>query len=100
MSAQTNRYDFVLLFEVKDGNPKGDLDAGNLPRVDPETGHGLVTDVCLKRKIRNFVLVTKGGEPGFDVFVKEKAVLNRAIASAYERLGIDLEKPPKAGKDG
>lgn len=96
----SERYDFVLFFDVQDGNPNGDPDAGNLPRVDPETGHGLVTDVCLKRKIRNFVFVTKGGELGFDVFVKEKAVLNRAIASAYEKLGIDLEKPPKSGKDG
>lgn len=96
----SERYDFVLLFDVQDGNPNGDPDAGNLPRVDPETGHGLVTDVCLKRKIRNFVLTTKGSEAGFDVFVKEKAVLNRAIAGAYEKLGIDLDKPPKSGKDG
>ena len=74
-----NRYDFVLVFDVQDGNPNGDPDAGNLPRVDPETGRGLVTDVCLKRKVRNYVQITKGGEegkalPGFDIYVKEKAV--------------------------
>jgi CRISPR-associated protein Csd2 len=98
--AISERYDFVLLFDVQDGNPNGDPDAGNLPRVDPETGQGLVTDVCLKRKLRNFVVITKGDEAGFDVFVKERGVLNRSIAGAYEELGIDLEKPPKSKKDG
>lgn len=98
--AISERYDFVLLFDVKDGNPNGDPDAGNLPRVDPETGHGLVTDVCLKRKLRNFVLIAKGESAGYDVFVKEKGVLNRSIAASYEKLGIDLESPPKSEKDG
>lgn len=80
-----NRYDFVLLFDVKDGNPNGDPDAGNLPRVDPETGQGLVTDVCLKRKVRNFVQLAKGAAPGYDVFVKEKAILNTLIDQAHEQ---------------
>lgn len=80
-----NRYDFVFLFDVKDGNPNGDPDAGNLPRVDPETGQGLVTDVCLKRKVRNFVQLTKGNTAGFDIFVKEKAILNKAIDIAHEQ---------------
>ncbi|MEA3421026.1 MAG: type I CRISPR-associated protein Cas7, partial [Acidobacteriota bacterium] len=82
-----NRYDFVLLFDVKDGNPNGDPDAGNLPRVDPETSHGLVTDVCLKRKVRNYVQLAKTGETGFDIYVKEKAVLGRAHVAAFEELG-------------
>ncbi|MFP4642190.1 MAG: type I-C CRISPR-associated protein Cas7/Csd2 [Dehalococcoidia bacterium] len=85
-----NRYDFVLLFDVKDGNPNGDPDAGNLPRVDPETGHGLVTDVCLKRKVRNFVQLGKDGALGFDIYVKEKAVLGRAHVEAFKELGIQL----------
>jgi len=84
MNAIQNRYDFVLLFDVQDGNPNGDPDAGNLPRVDPETGHGLVTDVCLKRKVRNFVQISKTGETGYDIFVKEKAVLNTLIDAAHE----------------
>jgi len=79
-----NRYDFILYFDVKDGNPNGDPDAGNLPRVDPETGHGLVTDVCLKRKVRNFVQLTKECTAGNDIFVKEKAVLNKLIDDAHE----------------
>lgn len=79
MSLIDKRYDFVLLFDVKDGNPNGDPDAGNLPRLDAETGHGLVTDVCLKRKIRNFVQLSKQQDSGFDIFVKEKAVLNDVI---------------------
>lgn len=78
-----NRYDFVLLFDVKDGNPNGDPDAGNLPRLDAETGHGLITDVSIKRKIRNFVQLAKGVEPRFDIFIKEKAVLNQQIERAY-----------------
>jgi CRISPR-associated protein Csd2 len=90
-----NRYDFVLIFDVQDGNPNGDPDAGNLPRVDAETGCGLVTDVCLKRKVRNYVMLR-----GQDVFVKEKAVLNRMIDDAYKTLGIDLTKPPADEKDG
>lgn len=96
------RYEFVLLFDVQDGNPNGDPDAGNLPRIDPETGHGLVTDVSLKRKVRNYVLFAREGHPegGYDIFVKEKSVLNRAIDGAYKDLGIDLEKPPTSAADG
>jgi len=72
-----NRYDFVFLFDIKDGNPNGDPDAGNLPRVDAETEQGLVTDVCIKRKIRNFVQMAKGGEGGFEIYVSEKAILKK-----------------------
>lgn len=92
-----NRYDFMLVFDVKDGNPNGDPDAGNLPRVDSETGEGLVTDVCLKRKVRNYVQLTKGAEAGYDIFVKEKAVLNSLVDDAYAELGIDanVKKPAK-----
>jgi CRISPR-associated protein Csd2 len=87
-----NRYDFVLLFDVKDGNPNGDPDAGNLPRLDPETGEGLVTDVCLKRKVRNFVQLTKSETPGFDVFVRERAVLNSLIGAAHEQKDVKATK--------
>jgi CRISPR-associated protein Csd2 len=80
-----NRYDFVLLFDVKDGNPNGDPDAGNLPRLDAETGHGLVTDVCLKRKVRNYVALAKPNQARFEIFVREKAVLNQEIERAYEK---------------
>ncbi|MCE5264755.1 MAG: type I-C CRISPR-associated protein Cas7/Csd2 [Deltaproteobacteria bacterium] len=88
-----NRYDFVLVFDVQDGNPNGDPDAGNLPRVDPETGRGLVTDVCLKRKVRNFVQITKTSEdgkarPGYDIYVKEKAVLGDAQVKAFKDKNI------------
>src|SRR5262245_58062141 len=83
----SHRYDFVLLFDVQDGNPNGDPDAGNLPRVDAETGHGLVTDVCLKRKIRNYVSLTQSDKPGFDIYVKEKAVLIRSHERAYKEIG-------------
>lgn len=78
-----NRYDFVLLFDVKDGNPNGDPDAGNLPRIDAETGKGLVTDVCLKRKIRNYVGLVKGEKRPYEIYVKEKAVLNKTHDRAY-----------------
>lgn len=95
-----NRYDFALLFDVTDGNPNGDPDAGNLPRVDAETGMGLVTDVCLKRKVRNFVHIVKGAEKPNDIFIKEKAVLNREIDNAYIELSIDLSKDPSDPTDG
>jgi len=91
-----NRYDFVLLFDVKDGNPNGDPDAGNLPRVDPEDGKGLVTDVCLKRKVRNFVLLKKNISAGYDIFVKEKAVLNTLIDKAHEQ--EEVKKKEKGDK--
>jgi len=98
--AVRNRYDFVLLFDVTDGNPNGDPDAGNLPRLDPETGHGFVTDVCLKRKVRNYVYITRGSQPGYDIFIKEKGVLNRLIENAYRDEGIDLTAPPANERDG
>lgn len=79
-----NRIDFVYIFDVQDGNPNGDPDAGNLPRVDAETGMGLVTDVCLKRKVRNYVQVAKGLSEGYDIFIKEKAVLNDEIDKAHD----------------
>jgi CRISPR-associated protein Csd2 len=84
------RYDFVLLFDVKDGNPNGDPDAGNLPRVDAETGYGLVTDVCLKRKVRNYVGLKYEYKNPYDIYVKEKAVLGRAHVVAFNSLGITL----------
>ena len=87
--ALTNRYDFVLLFDVKDGNPNGDPDAGNLPRLDVESGHGLVTDVSLKRKVRNFVGLVKGETPPYDIYVKEKAVLNQTHEKAYKAIGAE-----------
>lgn len=93
MSELKNRIDFVYIFDVQDGNPNGDPDAGNLPRVDAETGMGLVTDVCLKRKVRNYVQVAKGMDPGYDIFIKEKAVLNTLIDKAYE------EETVKEAKD-
>lgn len=90
MTAIQNRYDFVYLFDVTDGNPNGDPDAGNLPRLDPETSQGLVTDVCLKRKVRNFVQMT-GGE-GFEIFVQERRPLNPLIAEACDENGLPSYK--------
>ena len=120
----THRYDFVLLFDVKDGNPNGDPDAGNLPRLDAETGNGLVTDVALKRKVRNFVALTHDqeqreptpGEKRFEIYVREKAILNLQHQRAYSALKLDEavsvaefalapaqepapEKEKKSGKD-
>jgi CRISPR-associated protein Csd2 len=82
-----NRYDFVFLFDVKYGNPNGDPDAGNLPRLDAETGNGLVTDVSLKRKVRNYVGMSRGEQPPFEIYVKEKAVLNKQHERAYQGIG-------------
>ncbi len=84
MTELKNRIDFVYIFDVQDGNPNGDPDAGNLPRIDAETGMGLVTDVCLKRKVRNYVQVAKGLSQGYDIFIKEKAILNNEIDKAHE----------------
>lgn len=84
-----NRYDFVYLFDVKDANPNGDPDAGNLPRIDPETGDGLVTDVCLKRKIRNYVLLAKGKEFGFNIFIQQRKPLNPLISDACKENNLD-----------
>lgn len=92
-----NRYDFVVLFDVENGNPNGDPDADNLPRVDQETGYGIVTDVCLKRKIRNYVETAKEGEPGFRIYIKERVPLERSDKEAYQYLGVD-EKDVKAAK--
>lgn len=85
------RYEFALFFDVENGNPNGDPDAGNMPRIDPETSLGLVTDVCLKRKIRNYVDLAKGGEDGYDIYVKEGAVLNCQHRRAYDATGVKFE---------
>lgn len=87
-----NRYDFVVLFDVENGNPNGDPDAGNMPRVDPESGYGLVTDVCLKRKIRNYVETLKEDEQGYQIYIKDNVPLNRSDAKAYEYLNTDADK--------
>ena len=87
-----HRYDFVYLFDITDGNPNGDPDAGNLPRLDPETGQGLVTDVCLKRKIRNYVGLVHEEQPPYEIYVKEKAVLNLQHARAYEALDVPADE--------
>lgn len=97
MDAIKNRYEFVILFEVENGNPNGDPDAGNMPRIDPETGHGIVTDVCLKRKIRNYVQTVKDGESGYGIYIQERAPLNTLDKTAYQHLQID-EKTVKEKK--
>ncbi|GAB6171574.1 type I-C CRISPR-associated protein Cas7/Csd2 [Paradesulfitobacterium aromaticivorans] len=95
-----NRYEFVLLFEVENGNPNGDPDAGNMPRIDAETGLGLVTDVSLKRKIRNYVDIVKGESEGYDIYVREGAVLNTQHRKAYAAVGIEPNtKDKKLPKD-
>jgi CRISPR-associated protein Csd2 len=99
----TSRYDFVYMFDVQDGNPNGDPDAGSLPRMDSETGCGLVTDVCLKRKVRNYVTLAKGDKPPFEIYVKEKAILNRQHERAYAGIGVKFEpkeneRPWKSGE--
>lgn len=98
MTAIANRYDFVLLFDVTRGNPNGDPDAGNMPRLDPETGHGLVSDVSLKRKVRNYVELTKAGEEGFHIYVEEGAILNEKHRQAYKALRGDDPKVEKEAK--
>lgn len=90
------RYDFLLVFDVKDGNPNGDPDAGNLPRVDVETMQGLVTDVALKRKARNYVQMTRGNEEGYDIYVKQRGILSREQEKAYEALDLKNSKTPSA----
>lgn len=92
-----NRYEFVILFDVENGNPNGDPDAGNMPRLDPETGYGLVTDVCLKRKIRNYVETVKEDEPGYRIYIKDGVPLNRSDAEAFAHWNID-EKTVKEAK--
>lgn len=98
MEAIKNRYEFVILFDVENGNPNGDPDAGNMPRTDPETGYGLVTDVCLKRKIRNFVETAKEGTPGYRIYVKDGVPLNRSDAEACAYVGVDEKKLKEAKK--
>lgn len=106
MSELENKFDFIYIFDVKDGNPNGDPDAGNLPRVDAETGMGLVTDVCLKRKVRNYIQLSHKGEPGLDVLVRSKEIsgeeifINGEIRKMYdEDLGIKLDVQDKAPAD-
>lgn len=89
MSAIKNRYDFVILFDVENGNPNGDPDAGNMPRIDPETGLGLVTDVCLKRKIRNYVETVKESAPGYKIYIKDNVPLNSSDKMAYKQFGVE-----------
>lgn len=98
MSAIQNRYEFVYLFDVSNGNPNGDPDAGNLPRLDPETNRGLVTDVALKRKIRNYVALEKEGEQGYAIYMQERSILNNQHKQAYAALEIEHE-PKKLPKD-
>ncbi len=93
-----NRYEFALFYDVKDGNPNGDPDAGNSPRIDTETGQGLVTDVCLKRKIRNYTELTKNGLEGYNIYIKEKAVLNNIHTDVYKQIGAEDELKSKDGK--
>lgn len=95
MSEIKNRIDFVYLFDVQDGNPNGDPDAGNLPRVDTETGQGLVTDVCLKRKVRNYVDAAKCGAPGYDIFIQEAAVLDNRVEEIYKGDAVNKETGAK-----
>ena len=98
-----NRYDFVILFDVENGNPNGDPDAGNMPRIDPETGYGLVTDVCLKRKIRNYVETLKEDEDGYRIYIKDGVPLNRSDAAALTAWGLapdeDLKKAKRSDPD-
>lgn len=93
-----NRYEFVILFDVENGNPNGDPDAGNMPRIDPETGFGLVTDVCLKRKIRNYVETAKEGVPGYRIYIKDGVPLNRSDAEACAYVGVDEKKLKESKK--
>ncbi|MDR0940432.1 MAG: type I-C CRISPR-associated protein Cas7/Csd2 [Mediterranea sp.] len=98
MTELKNRIDFVYLFDVQDGNPNGDPDAGNMPRIDAETGMGLVTDVCLKRKVRNYIQVAKGCSDGYDIFIKEKAVLDTIVNSIYDYQAVKNEKDAEKKK--
>lgn len=90
------RHDFLLLFDVSDGNPNGDPDAGNMPRIDPETGQGLVTDVCLKRKIRNYITLARTDVDGYRIFIQEKAILNTRIATAHDQ--AEVQDAPKGSR--
>jgi len=92
MTTLLHRYDFVFLFDVSNGNPNGDPDAGNLPRLDPETNQGLVTDVCLKRKVRNYAEIARGGETGYAIYIQEGAILNEKHRQAYVAVRADKQK--------
>lgn len=94
-----NRYEFAIIFDVENGNPNGDPDAGNMPRVDPETGYGIVTDVCLKRKIRNYVEVVKENETGYGIYIKSGVPLNTSDKKAFEYLGVNESEVKKMKKD-
>lgn len=102
-SSIQNRYEFVYLFDVENGNPNGDPDAGNMPRIDPETSYGLVTDVCLKRKIRNFMEIVKGNQTPYEIYVREKAILNQTHERAHQAVGAkeqtDGQKRKGSGTD-
>ena len=91
-----NRYEFVLLYDVENGNPNGDPDAGNMPRIDPETGYGIVTDVCLKRKIRNYIEIVRCNQPGYRIYVKEGIPLNQNHEEAYLAVNPNPEEKAKA----
>lgn len=91
-----NRYEFVLLYDVENGNPNGDPDAGNMPRLDPETGYGIVTDVCLKRKVRNYVEMVRSGVPGYRIYIKEGVPLNQTHQEAYLAVGLPIKSGKKA----
>ncbi len=93
-----NRYEFVILFDVENGNPNGDPDAGNMPRIDPESGYGLVTDVCLKRKIRNYVETAKEDAAGYRIYIKDSVPLNRSDKEACAYVGVDADKLKEAKK--
>lgn len=97
--AIANRYEFVMLFDVENGNPNGDPDAGNAPRIDPETGHGYITDVCLKRKIRNYVELAMEGEPGYSILIKPDKSLNAKFTAAYEEEGLEKKQKGKKADD-
>lgn len=100
MKTIENRYDFSILLDVKNGNPNGDPDANNMPRIDPETGIGIITDVCIKRKIRNYIQMTRAGVLGYDIYIKQGTVLNDQDKSALDKIGIkDLNKVAKANKN-
>lgn len=93
-----NRYEFVLLFDVKNGNPNGDPDGGNMPRIDPETGHGITTDVCLKRKVRNYIELVEQDQVGFNIYIKEKGILTERRKPAYEAVFETKDKSEKINR--
>lgn len=99
MDSIKNRYEFVMLFDVENGNPNGDPDAGNMPRIDPETSHGIITDVCLKRKIRNYVELAKSGEAGYNILIMADKALNTKFTEAYDKLGLPKNQKGKNPDD-